>query len=257
MSRPFAGFTTQRSRAIPLPPELFSEVLAEVQDIAELKVLLTVFRLVAAQHDLARDRPRVISWEVLRGDQYLGQGLSGLGPEMTPAERLDRALERAVARGTLLHIVVQRGGHAESFYLLNTSANRQVVQELGKEPAGRWGETAAAEAGEVSAEPAGIFRLYEQNIGLVTPMLAEELAEAAGQYPAEWIEEALREAVTHNRRSWRYIRAILERWARDGRGERPGAQTLDLDKYTRGKYAYLFRDEGGQRGEDGEPDATD
>lgn len=257
MSRPFAGFTTQRDRAILVPPELFGEVLADVQDIAELKVLLTVFRLVAAQRALPRDRPRAISWESLRGDDHLAQGLAGLGAEMTPAERLDRALERAVARGTLLHIVVQRGGHTESFYLLNTSANRRVVQELGKEPPARWGETPLGEAGEASAEPAGIFRLYEQNIGLVTPMLAEELTEAAGQYPADWVEEAFREAVTHNRRSWRYICAILERWAREGRGERAGAQALDLDRYTRGKYAYLFREEPDRPAEDGEPNATD
>ncbi len=239
MSQPFAGFSTERARAIPAPPELFTEVLAEVQDIAELKVLLTVLRLVAAQKSLPREQMRAVSFEALRSDPYLSRGLGGLGAEMTPLERLDRALERAVVRGTLLHVVTQRGGHAESYYVLNTAANRKRVVEAG--PAGP--VAAPVEGGEEPAAPAGIFRLYEENIGLVTPLLAEELAEAGGHYPAEWLEEAFREAVSHNRRSWRYVRAILERWEREGRGDRAGQGTLDIDKYTHGRYAYLFRDD--------------
>jgi DNA replication protein len=242
MSRPFSGFSTQRDRSIALPAELFTDVLAEVQDLAELKVLLTIFRLAAAQRDLPRDRPRAVGWETLRQDEVLREGLAVLGKEQTVEERLDRALERAVARGTVLHLVAQRSGHAESWYILNTAANRRLVQALGQD-LGRLSGTPLAEASAVSLEPPSIFSLYEQNIGLVTPMLAEELAEAAEQYPPEWIEEAFREAVTHNRRHWRYIQAILERWARDGRGGRPGrgTETFDMDKYTRGKYAYLFR----------------
>jgi len=54
-----------------------------------------------------------------------------------------------------------------------------------------------------------IFILYEQNIGLLTPPIADELRQAEQTYPAGWIEEAFREAVSLNKRSWRYIRAIL------------------------------------------------
>ena len=65
-----------------------------------------------------------------------------------------------------------------------------------------------------------IFVLYEQNIGLLTPPIADELRQAEQTYPAGWIEEAFREAVALNKRSWRYIHAILERWRTQGRGER-------------------------------------
>ncbi len=238
MSQPFAGFSTDRKRAILVPPELTTEVLAEVQDIAELKVLLTVLRLAAAQ----REQPRAVSFEALRADPYLARGLRGLGAELTPDERLDRALERAAARGTLLHVVVQRGGHAESYYLLNTAANRQAVAA-----GGSTGPFAPPpdKGGEEGAAPGGIFRLYEQNIGLLTPLLAEELADAGRRYPADWVEEAFREAVAHNRRSWRYVRAILERWEREGRGgpRRPGTTTIDWDRYKEGDYAHLFRED--------------
>ena len=63
-----------------------------------------------------------------------------------------------------------------------------------------------------------IFVLYEQNIGLLTPMIADELRDAEQHFPAEWIADAFREAVLHNKRSWKYVLAILERWRTEGRG---------------------------------------
>ncbi len=240
MSEPFSGFSTRWEDAIPLPIELFTRVLAEVQEVAELKVLLTVFRLVAAQK-APQDHPRPVSWEELRRDDVLRQGLSILGSEMTPEERLDRALEQAVARGTLLHLVVQRGGHAESWYMLNTAAGRRLAEELTRTPE-RLKDTPLEGAGTIRLEMPTIFRLYEENLGLVPPLLVEELEEAARTYPPDWIEEAFREAVAHNRRHWRYIRAILERWAREGRVEKFGRRErpIDFEKYTRGEYADLF-----------------
>jgi DnaD/phage-associated family protein len=71
----------------------------------------------------------------------------------------------------------------------------------------------------VERESPGIFELYEQNIGLLQPLLAEELAEAESTYPASWIVDAFRIAAEHNVRNWRYIKSILERWQRDGKDD--------------------------------------
>lgn len=65
-------------------------------------------------------------------------------------------------------------------------------------------------------EPVNIFRLYESEIGIITPMIADKLAEAEGLYPAEWFEEAFKESAANSKRSWAYAEAILKRWARDG-----------------------------------------
>ena len=70
---------------------------------------------------------------------------------------------------------------------------------------------------QVQVERPNIFVLYEQNIGLLSPMIAEELKEAADHYPTDWIEAAFREAVLYNKRNWKYIRAILRRWETEGR----------------------------------------
>jgi len=50
-------------------------------------------------------------------------------------------------------------------------------------------------------------------------MIAEELRDAERTYPAEWIADGFREAVELNKRSWRYVLRILERWRREGRGD--------------------------------------
>lgn len=65
-------------------------------------------------------------------------------------------------------------------------------------------------------EPANIFLLYEQNIGMITPLLKDELMSAEDEYPSEWIVEAVKLAVVNNVRKWSYARAILERWKVNG-----------------------------------------
>ncbi|HRO90206.1 MAG TPA: DnaD domain protein, partial [Promineifilum sp.] len=71
-------------------------------------------------------------------------------------------------------------------------------------------------------ERPNIFVLYEQNIGALTPLIADELREAERTYPPQWIEEAIKLAVTNNARRWRYIMAILERWRQEGRQDALG-----------------------------------
>ena len=66
------------------------------------------------------------------------------------------------------------------------------------------------------SERPNIFQLYEENVGMLTPLVADELRAAEEEYPAGWVEAAIREAAAGNVRSWRYIEAILERWKREG-----------------------------------------
>jgi DnaD/phage-associated family protein len=61
-----------------------------------------------------------------------------------------------------------------------------------------------------------LFTIYEQNFGPLTPMIAETLQDAEKTYPAEWIENAMSEAVANNKRNWKYVEAILKRWQVDG-----------------------------------------
>jgi len=64
-----------------------------------------------------------------------------------------------------------------------------------------------------------ISRAYTSEIGLITPMIADELREASTAYPVQWTLDAMKEAATQNKRGWKYILAILKRWKAQGSQE--------------------------------------
>ncbi len=98
---------------------------------------------------------------------------------------------------------------------------------------------------EVETRPQrNIFALYEENIGLITPMIAEEIKEAEKLYPQSWINDAFIEAVNANKRSWRFISFLLERWSTEGKKNgtyQRNLKTTDPDKYFKDKYGRFFQ----------------
>jgi DnaD/phage-associated family protein len=89
-----------------------------------------------------------------------------------------------------------------------------------------------------------IFELYEQNIGPLTPMIAEELKDAEGQYPADWFLPVFRIAVEQNKRRWSYIAAILRRWEAEGPDYEKAGRDLEGPGSKRplsGRYRHLVR----------------
>lgn len=61
-----------------------------------------------------------------------------------------------------------------------------------------------------------VYAIYEENIGLLTPFIAEELDDLEKEYTELWVIEAIREAVKSNARNLKYVRAILKRWKSQG-----------------------------------------
>jgi DnaD/phage-associated family protein len=61
------------------------------------------------------------------------------------------------------------------------------------------------------------FTIYENNIGPMTPIIAEKIKLAEKDYPAAWILEAIKIAVERNKRNWRYIEGILNSWQTEGK----------------------------------------
>ncbi len=76
-------------------------------------------------------------------------------------------------------------------------------------------------------ERPNIYKLYEENIGPLTPLIADALKDAEAEYPPEWIEEALGEAVKRNKRNWKYVEAILRGWKEEGRGKEQNRQNAE------------------------------
>jgi DnaD/phage-associated family protein len=145
--------------------------------------------------------------------------LNGLAHDPAAAlTTLDEALRRAVRRGAVLEAEAPGRSGVETYYFLNSPKGRAAVQAI---QSGQWRPSTG---GEVAAPPPretpNIFRLYEENIGPLTPLMADTLGDAEDSYPADWIEDAIRIAVERNKRTWRYISAILDRWQREGKYER-------------------------------------
>jgi DNA replication protein len=228
----FSGFTTDK--LVGLPPELFTDVVPQITLPSELKVTLHVFYRLSRQRGAP---PKRVSWDELLNDRTLKRGLRAVSRVRTPEDLLAEGLDAAVRRATLLHAVLPETGLAVNWYVVNTSANRDWVDRVSM--AGR----ALGPNEPLPDDRPPLITLYEQNIGLVTPMLVDELREAEERYPAHWIEDAIREAVRANARSWRYAKKVLERWAANGRHnaqDRP-ERPIDIDKYTNGAYGDLFR----------------
>ena len=226
----FAGFPAGKQPYTPVPNLFFSEVLPAIDHLGELKITLYAFWLLAQQ----KGERRCVSGEELAADRRLLGGLAA--PGLSPEEALRDALDRAVARGILLRVTTGQEAARLDWYFINSEKGRRAVDDL---LAGKWTPAEAGQPLQLQAQRPNIFVLYEQNIGPLTPLLAEELMAAEGSYPAPWIEDAFREAVELNRRSWRYVQRILERWATEGKTDETSRRGDERDRrrYIEGEYA--------------------
>jgi DnaD/phage-associated family protein len=121
----------------------------------------------------------------------------------------------------------------EHYYFLNTPKGRMAVDSIDK---GDWTPKNDPDNPiSVAIERPNIFSVYEQNIGALTPLMADKLLEAEKGFPDFWLREAIRLAVENNARSWSYVDAILKRWKREGKDSQYGKGKSDTEK-TRRKY---------------------
>ncbi len=233
----FSGFPA-RMEFTPLPNVFFSRLLPQISDIAELKTTLYIFWSLYRK----RGYPRFTTYrELLSNTSLMGSLREGA---KSPDDVLRNVLEMAVKRGTVLHIVLDRDGVPEDIYFLNTESNSRIIAKIQNGEFHIPGLKAEGQAYIETGEQPDIFTLYEQNIGMLTPMIAEELLEAEKLYPGNWIKDAIKEAVSLNKRSWRYIARILERWSSEGRSNgayRRDFKKTDPDKYIKGKYGGMVR----------------
>ena len=232
----FGGFP-DRAQVTPVPNIFFSSLLSQIDDIAELKITLHIFW--SLYHK--KGYPRFITFHELAGDSTL---INGLGEDRQPPDaKLKSALEAATRRATILHLVIESDGKPEDIYFLNTESDRRTVAKIknGEFSLAGWKVREQSSSGN---EPLpDIFTLYEQNIGMLTPMIADELREAGKLYPEVWIRDAIKEAVKQNKRKWSYISAILESWSAEGRDD--GTYQRDSktgpDKYIKQKYGNMVQ----------------
>lgn len=197
--------------SISLPESFFTQTLPKIQDLSELKVVLYVAYLITRKPVHPHPDTIGISYKELKAESC--QLSAELGEET-----LRQALNSAVEHGAVSRSTSNINEVLEDVYSLTIDRRETPV--------------------------VNIFALYEQNIGIITPMIAEELKEAEKIYPRRWIEDAFKEAVALNKRSWRYIARILERWSSEGKDSGEHKRDIkkdDPDKFIKGKYGHLVK----------------
>lgn len=214
----FTGFTSQET--FTQIPDSFFELLNDICDLDELKT--TLYVLWRIEH--AEGRFRALRAEDIEADSALGQNFS--------AEQVRSGLQKALRRGTLIRAQHPTG----EFFFLNSPRGRLSAEALQK---GLW---------QPGTQPpprvwSNIFRLYEQNIGALTPLVADALREAEKEYPPDWLTDAFTQAATRNKRNWKYVEAILKRWKEEGRdaGKNNQSAEANADRYTANQFADFLK----------------
>jgi len=218
----FDGFPAGELRFTAVPDLFFARLLPQIDSLIELKVIL---HFIWVHYRQAR---QTIAFNELLADETLIQSLSLLTDDVSSA--LQTGLNGAVARGVLLHVRLDDESGSHDLYYLNSERGRQAHQQL------QTGEMGVVNISSVEAAPPSrrpnIFELYEDNISLISPIIADELKDAEATYPQEWIEDAFKVAVENNVRKWSYIRAVLERMAATGPGQHQKQDDADKTWYS-------------------------
>jgi len=216
----FKGFTESESFSV-IPDTFFHQLLKQIEDVAELKV--TLYLIWRIEH---MDGP----FRALRKMEF---DVKDLG---LPAEEITSGLEKAVKRGSLLKVQKE----TTVYFLLNSPRGRAGFDAIKN---GRWNPQVIASSPPV--ERPNIFKLYEENIGPLTPLIADMLKEAEELYSEEWFEEAFTIAAKNNKRNWKYVEAILKRWKEEGTHGKKGPENSETssERYTDSQFSeFLKRD---------------
>ncbi len=233
---PFDGFPAGKLKVTPIPDLFFSELLPQIDDLDELKVTLYVLHRVQRAHGL-----RLVRRSDMLADATLARALAGKGRGL--AETLDQALSKGVTRGSLLRLDVAGDAGADQWYVPNSESGRKLAQEI-ELGLVQLPDARRVERFQAAEERPSIYTLYEQNIGLLQPLIAEQLRDAEESYPPAWIAEAFQRAVENNVRKWSYVRAILERWAVEGKSDEADRRHSETDEFAeiRRRYGGYLRE---------------
>jgi DnaD/phage-associated family protein len=200
----FGGFLEDNLSLVRLPEAFFTQLLPEIESITQLRLLLYFFWHIEQQQGSLR----YLKLVDLTSDPALA---NMVGDE----KKLKDSLKELLSMGVVLE--ASPPGEKEKLYFINGPQGRAAVQSITK---GEWQPgTRERKAIQLTEQQPNIFELYEENIGPITPMMAEILKDDEKTYPDPWIEQAIEIAVTRNVRNWKYVQAILERWQKEGRGD--------------------------------------
>ena len=232
---PFAGFPSV-SKGTAIPNAFYALVLPRLTSPGSLLAFLWAARVIQERRGDNRFASGDEIWAA-PGARESFEHLAG------GSAALESGLDECAAVGALLALRITGRDVRETLYLVNDPPSRRLAARARAGDVRLRPGTAVVNAAAPEQRP-GIFRLYEEHIGTITPLIGERLIAAEDEYPADWIEDAFREAAELNARSWRYIERILQRWAEEGRGyETPGRDSPEdrRQRFLGGSLGHLIK----------------
>lgn len=230
----FAGFTNNKDQLTSIPASFFTDLLPLIDHLGELKVTLYAIWFLGQQEGNLKN----IHFNHFRNDSVFMAGM-GESPKKS-LDNLIEALDRACERGSLLCYKPENSSLLEGTFFINSPKGRAALKAVKQ---GSWAPQNQDQAVLIpKPDRPNIFKLYESNIGPLTPIIADTLQEAEENYPFDWIEQAIQIAVQNNVRRWRYIEAILISWKERGRDEKDRRDTQeDPRRFIDGEYGEFFK----------------
>lgn len=224
----FHGFEESLKLYCKIPNQFFGDLLPIIDDLDELKLTLYMLWSAYTQGDYGTP----FELKDFLTDQIFLEGLHGEGK--TPQQVLTRCLQQAALRGSIIQ--VEKSGDDEPTYFINSPRGRQAAALIRSGQSFKNGRPKPT----LDIIQSNIFHLYEENIGPLTPIIAESLREAQEDYSQEWIVEALQLAVKNNVRRWKYVESILKHWKEEGRdGANRRDDQEDHRRYLKGEYGQI------------------
>ncbi len=210
------GFSSDQTLNLNIPADFLGKVMASELPADAVIILLAFYEVLGNQETPAQ----AVQESLLRATLQT----EGFPPD---PDRIVTAIETVVEKGFLMRW--ETPGIEDCILIPSTPYGMTIVVGLQE---GRIKADQIPLAGQVPIpERPNIYKLYEANIGPLTPIIAAMLDEDARTYPLEWIQDALSEAAEHNVRNWKYVRAILKMWREKGRGGKNETNRSDLEYF--------------------------
>ena len=184
-----------------VPNAVLGRVMSTIEDSDEIKLILRALWLL----DHQRGYPRYITHDDLRRDRVLSVAI----PNQSD---FDRTLKSAIERG----IFVEASINNNICLMFNTESARRASIEVSSTTDNLNKDNDGWETPSASTSPADAFRAYEENIGILSPMIRQSILATLEDFTDEDITRAIRIAVENESRSWSFVAGVLRRWARDG-----------------------------------------
>ena len=186
-----------------VPNTVLGRVLSSIDDADEIKLILRAVWLLEHQ----RGYPRYITIDDLRRDRVLSVAIADRSD-------FDRILKSAIKHGVFVEVSINNN----ACLMFNTASAQRASVDYSATPevSNNDSDVNGWETPAASTRHADAFQAYEENIGILSPMIRQNILSALEDFTDEDITHAIRIAVENESRSWAFVAGVLRRWTRDG-----------------------------------------